>query len=237
MRQELTADLFLRITGAAEGNPLYVEQMLAMLTEDGGASRDVAIPPTIHALLAARLDRLEPEERAVIERASVIGKEFWRGAIAELTPVEERESAGPRLMTLTRKEFIEPATSIFPDEDGFRFRHILIRDAAYLGMPKETRADLHERYRGLARANDRTSRRARSTRSSATTSSRHFQYRAELGPVGDKSTELAASAGERLGGPAAARWSAEATFLQALSLMSRAVAAASSRSPGAAGSC
>ena len=89
--QELTADLFLRITGAAEGNPLYVEQMLAMLTEDGGASGDVAIPPTIHALLAARLDRLEPEERAVIERASVIGKEFWRGAITELTPVEERE--------------------------------------------------------------------------------------------------------------------------------------------------
>ena len=117
-----------------------------MLTEDGGASGDVAIPPTIHALLAARLDRLEPEERAVIERAAVIGKEFWRGAITELTPVEERESAGPRLMMLTRKEFIEPATSIFPDEDGFRFRHILIRDAAYLGVPKETRADLHERY-------------------------------------------------------------------------------------------
>ena len=91
--QELTADLFLRITEAAEGNPLYVEQMLAMLTENGRASDDVAIPPTIHALLAARLDRLEPEERAVIERASVIGKEFWRGAIAELTPVEERESA------------------------------------------------------------------------------------------------------------------------------------------------
>ena len=72
----------------------------------------------------------------MIERASVIGKEFWRGAIAELTPEEERESAGPRLMTLARKEFIEPARSIFPEEDGFRFRHILIRDAAYLGDPE-----------------------------------------------------------------------------------------------------
>ena len=153
---ELAADLFARITEAAEGNPLYVEQMLAMLTENGGSgSHDLTIPPTIHALLAARLDRLEPEERAVIERAAVIGKEFWRGAIAELTPEEERGSSGPRLMTLARKEFIEPSVSIFPEEDGFRFRHILIRDAAYLGIPKETRAQLHERYAGVARTNCR----------------------------------------------------------------------------------
>ena len=91
---ELAADLFAQITEAAEGNPLYVEQMLAMLTENGSTPHDLAIPPTIHALLAARLDRLEPEERAVIERAAVIGKEFWRGAIAELTPEEERGSSG-----------------------------------------------------------------------------------------------------------------------------------------------
>ena len=221
--QELTADLFLRITGAAEGNPLYVEQMLAMLTEDGGASGDVAIPPTIHALLAARLDRLEPEERAVIERASVIGKEFWRGAITELTPVEEREAAGPRLMMLTRKEFIEPATSIFPDEDGFRFRHILIRDAAYLGVPKETRADLHERYAAWL---ERTTGQQASEIDEILGYhlEQAFQYRAELGPVSDKATELAASAGERLGRAGRRAMVGGGDVAAAASLMSRAVA-------------
>ena len=193
----LTEDLFTRITEAAEGNPLYVEQMLAMLTENGSASHDLTIPPTIHALLAARLDRLEPEERAVIERAAVIGKEFWRGAIAELTPEKERGSAGPRLMTLARKEFIEPGASIFPEEDGFRFRHILIRDAAYLGIPKETRAQLHERYAGWL---ERTAgERAREVDEII---GYHLEqahgYRAELGPSSPGSADLATRAGERL---------------------------------------
>jgi class 3 adenylate cyclase/tetratricopeptide (TPR) repeat protein len=197
---ELTADLFTRITEAAEGNPLYVEQMLAMLTENGNGSakRDFAIPPTIHALLAARLDRLEPEERAVIERASVIGKEFWRGAVAELTPARERETAGPHLMTLARKEFIEPGVSIFPEEDGFRFRHILIRDAAYLGVPKETRAELHERYADWLE---------RTTGPKASELDeilgyhleQAYGYRSELGPIGELAEELATRAGERLG--------------------------------------
>jgi class 3 adenylate cyclase/tetratricopeptide (TPR) repeat protein len=195
---ELSADLFMRITEAAEGNPLFVEQMLAMLTENGSAQSDLAIPPTIHALLAARLDRLEPEERALIERASVIGKEFWRGAVTELTPTEERQSAGSRLMTLTRKEFIEPSPSIFPEEDGFRFRHILIRDAAYLAVPKETRADLHERYAGWLE---------QTTGPKASELDeilgyhleQAYHYRLELGPVGEGGTELATRAGERLG--------------------------------------
>ena len=113
-RPRSSPQLLSRITEAAEGNPLYVEQMLAMMTENGAAMGDLAIPPSIHALLAARLDRLAPEERAVIERASVIGKEFWRGAVAELTGDVDRGSVGASLMTLARKEFIEPARSIFP---------------------------------------------------------------------------------------------------------------------------
>jgi class 3 adenylate cyclase/tetratricopeptide (TPR) repeat protein len=220
---ELTADLFLRITGAAEGNPLYVEQMLAMLTEDGGASGDVAIPPTIHALLAARLDRLQPEERAVIERASVIGKEFWRGAITELTPLEEREATLPRLMMLTRKEFIEPAISIFPDQDGFRFRHILIRDAAYLGVPKETRAELHERYAGWL---ERTTG-ARSSELDEILGyhlEQAFRFRSELGPVGDGATQLAARAGNHLGRAGRRAMLGGGDVSAAESLMSRAVA-------------
>ena len=218
---ELTADLFARITEAAEGNPLFVEQMLAMLTENGSAASDLAIPPTIHALLAARLDRLEPPERAVIERASVIGKEFWRGAVAELTPVEERESAGPRLMTLARKEFIEPSASIFPEEDGFRFRHILIRDAAYLGVPKETRADLHERYAAWLE---------RTTGPKASELDeilgyhleQAYGYRVELGPVGGSGAELAIRAGERLG-RAGRRAIVAGDVAAAASLISRAV--------------
>ena len=189
---ELAADLFTQITEAAEGNPLYVEQMLAMLTENGSTPHDLTIPPTIHALLAARLDRLEPEERAVIERAAVIGKEFWRGAIAELTPEAERGSSGPSLMTLARKEFIEPGASIFPEEDGFRFRHILIRDAAYLGIPKETRAQLHERFAGWL---ERTAGERASELDEII--GYHLEqahgYRAELGPGGD-SPALAARA-------------------------------------------
>jgi class 3 adenylate cyclase/tetratricopeptide (TPR) repeat protein len=144
---EVGQELLGRITEAAEGNPLFVEQMLAMLTENGGES-NVAIPPSIHALLNARLDRLDPGERAVVERASVIGKEFWRGAVSDLSPAADREFVGPQLMTLVRKDLIEAARSIFPSDDGFRFRHILIRDAAYLAIPKQRRADLHERYAG-----------------------------------------------------------------------------------------
>jgi predicted ATPase/class 3 adenylate cyclase len=219
---ELTADLFIRITEAAEGNPLFVEQMLAMLTETGSAAHDLAIPPTIHALLAARLDRLEPEERALIERASVIGKEFWRGALSELTPGEQREAAGPHLMTLARKEFIEPAPSIFPEEDGFRFRHILIRDAAYLGVPKGTRADLHERYAyWLERTTEPKS--SELDEILGYHLEQAFQYRAELGPVGDDATELAARAGERLGRAGRRAMVGGGDVAAAESLLSRAV--------------
>jgi class 3 adenylate cyclase/tetratricopeptide (TPR) repeat protein len=219
---ELAAELFTRITEAAEGNPLYVEQMLAMLTENGSASHDLAIPPTIHALLAARLDRLESEERAVIERAAVIGKEFWRGAIAELTPEVERRSSGPRLMTLARKEFIEPSVSIFPGEDGFRFRHILIRDATYLGIPKETRAQLHERFVPWL---ERTAGERASELDEII--GYHLEqahgYRAELGPASPGSAELATRAGERLAAAGRRAIVARGDVSAAATLIARAV--------------
>jgi class 3 adenylate cyclase/tetratricopeptide (TPR) repeat protein len=219
---ELTADLFARITDAAEGNPLFVEQMLAMLTENGSAATDLAIPPTIHALLAARLDRLDPEERAVIERASVIGKEFWRGAVADLTPEAEREAAGARLMTLARKEFVEPSASIFEGEDGFQFRHILIRDAAYLGIPKEARADLHERYAGwlLRTTGERASELDEILGYHL---EQAYRYRAELGPTGVGGAELASRAGERLGQAGRRAMVGGGDVAAAASLISRAV--------------
>ena len=210
-----------RITRAAEGNPLFVEQMLAMLTENGTASVDLAIPPTIHALLAARLDRLARDERAVIERASVIGKEFWRTAIAELSSDPERAAVGASLMTLARKELIEPAQSTFFSEDAFRFRHILIRDAAYLGIPKETRAELHERYADWLE--DTVGDRSKELDEII---GYHLEqshgYREELGPVAEGAALLATRGGERLA-EAGVRALRRGDTSAAASLISRAV--------------
>ncbi len=141
---ELSDAMRARIASAAEGNPLFVEQMLAMAAEAGGHG-DLPIPPTMQALLAARLDRLAPEERAVLERASVVGREFGRRAVVELSPPDEAGIVGAILLALVRKELIRPADSADRDE-AYRFRHILIRDAAYERIPKQVRAELHERF-------------------------------------------------------------------------------------------
>ncbi len=129
-----------RILAGAEGNPLFVEQMLALAVEGAPSA---AIPPSIHALLAARLDRLAAEERAVLERAAVIGREFTAGAVTSLS---DDEPAASILLSLVRRDLIEPDRSLIPGDDGFRFRHILIRDAAYLGVAKVSRAKLHRRH-------------------------------------------------------------------------------------------
>jgi class 3 adenylate cyclase/tetratricopeptide (TPR) repeat protein len=132
----------LRIEETAEGNPLFLEQLLALAAEQDGD--EIALPPTIQALLVARLDRLDPEERLVLEAASVIGKEFWRGALLHLSPSDREVSV--LLQRLVRRRLIRPDRSSFVAEDAFRFGHILIRDATYGGIPKETRASLHERF-------------------------------------------------------------------------------------------
>jgi class 3 adenylate cyclase/tetratricopeptide (TPR) repeat protein len=129
----------LRIRQVAEGNPLFVEQVLAMLMEGGEPER---VPATIHALLAARLDALPDDERDLLERGAVIGLEFEWEALGELAP-DGRRPAGAQLAALVRKELIRPHEAI---EDTFRFRHILIRDAAYERISKELRSELHERF-------------------------------------------------------------------------------------------
>jgi class 3 adenylate cyclase len=132
-----------RVAASAEGNPLFVEQLVAHAAESGG---ELGMPPSIHALLAERLDRLDVAERTLIERAAVVGREFPRGAVADLSPPELRRDVGGHLLQLVRKDLIRPDASPFAHEDGFRFRHALIRDAAYQGISKETRADLHARF-------------------------------------------------------------------------------------------
>jgi class 3 adenylate cyclase/tetratricopeptide (TPR) repeat protein len=132
------------IVEAAEGNPLFLEQLVAMRAESG--DDELQVPPTLQALLGARIDRLAEEERAVIERGSVEGRLFHRGAVAELLAERERRTVGASLMTLVRQELIRPDRATIPGDDGFRFGHILIRDAAYEAIPKRQRASLHERY-------------------------------------------------------------------------------------------
>jgi class 3 adenylate cyclase/tetratricopeptide (TPR) repeat protein len=135
-------ELRARIRDAAEGNPLFVEEMLAMARDSGQG--EVVVPPTIQALLGARLDQLDGSERAVLERGAVEGKVFHRGAVEHLAPDEQH--VPQRLMGLVRKELVRPDQTVIPGDDAFRFRHLLIRDAAYDSLPKSVRADLHERF-------------------------------------------------------------------------------------------
>ncbi|HSK37722.1 MAG TPA: AAA family ATPase, partial [Actinomycetota bacterium] len=131
-----------RITRTAEGNPLFLEELLAMLIEEGRLRRDgprwvaydlaaASTPPTIQALLAARLDRLAGEERALLDRASVMGQAFDRAAVLALTPEPARAAAAAHLLALVRKELLRPAPAPLGGRDGFQFRHQLVRDAAY----------------------------------------------------------------------------------------------------------
>src|SRR5207245_10660803 len=113
-----------RISQAAEGNPLFVEEMVALVRESGDG--EVTVPPTIQALLAARLDQLEPAERGVLERGSVEGRVFHRGAVEALAP--EEADIERRLTGLVRKELVRPDKAQLVGEDAYRFRHLLIRD-------------------------------------------------------------------------------------------------------------
>ncbi|MFO7572558.1 MAG: adenylate/guanylate cyclase domain-containing protein [Gaiellaceae bacterium] len=136
-----------RIRAASEGNPLFVEEMLAMVREqEGDGDGEIVVPPTIHALLQARLDSLDGDVRVVLERGSVEGQLFHKGSVAELAPEPVRGAVESHLSTLVRKELIRPDTPTFTGDDAFRFRHLLIRDAAYESLPKATRAELHERF-------------------------------------------------------------------------------------------
>jgi predicted ATPase/DNA-binding SARP family transcriptional activator len=132
-----------RIAEAAAGNPLFIEQLVAMLASEP-SDAEIVMPPSIQALLAARLDSLDPDHRSVLEQAAVIGKVFWRGALSELDAEDDSVSLGTSLQALVRQQLIEPCRSALPAGDALRFHSVLIRDAAYDSVPKRSRAVLHE---------------------------------------------------------------------------------------------
>jgi tetratricopeptide (TPR) repeat protein len=137
--ETIARELRHRIAHTAGGNPLFLTEMAAMTRAAG----EVVVPPTLQALLAARIDQLEVAERSVLERGAIEGELFHRGAVQALSgdgPII------PRLASLVRKELIGPDKPLLPAEDAFRFRHLLIRDAAYDALPKASRAELHEQF-------------------------------------------------------------------------------------------
>jgi class 3 adenylate cyclase len=188
-----------RIRRAAGGNPLYLEEMLAFVGRSSNGD-EIEIPPTIQALLAARLDQLDPSERHVLERGSVEGEVFHRGGVAAL--VQDETPVDGWLVALVRKDLVRPELGQLAGEDGYRFRHLLIRDAAYEALPKATRAELHERF--AAWLETRGAELVELDEIVGYHLEQAFRYRGELGPLTDSdrgagrhAAELLARAGRR----------------------------------------
>jgi DNA-binding SARP family transcriptional activator len=180
--QELDDETRDRIVALAEGNALFVEQLSSFAAEGGEG-----LPPTLEAVLAGRLGRLEDTERAALQRAAVVGREFSRGAVAALS----EQPVDAALSSLSRRGFVRPSAAADPADDGYRFHHVLLRDAAYGSLTKADRADLHERAVAWL---------DRDGPGDDALVGYHLEqaasYRRELGEDAD---ELAAAAGERLG--------------------------------------
>jgi tetratricopeptide (TPR) repeat protein len=144
--QRISRSIRARVLETAAGNPLYLEQLAVSLSEQAESQIRPVLPPTIHALLTARLQRLGPGASSVLARAAVIGKDFGVDAVRELLPPEARGPLSRNIQTLVAKGLVErgPPGKIRVEE--YSFRHILIQEAAYRAIPKSLRAELHHRF-------------------------------------------------------------------------------------------
>ena len=207
-RSGLAPDVRAQVGRAAEGNPLFVEQMVSMLVDRGmiradgdqwvasGDLSELTIPPSIQALLAARLDHLNREERAVIEPASVIGLVFPEPAVEELVPDALRPGVATQLGVLDRKQFVHPQPT---GDDFYRFHHLLIRDAAYNSLLKRARAQLHEKFAIWAeRVNRERDRETEFEEILGYHLEQAYRYRLDLGPLDDEGRRIGEKAAERL---------------------------------------
>ena len=198
-----------RILGLAEGNPLFIEQMLSMLIDDGrlreqagrwvfsGTADVLSVPGNVLSLLGARLDRLGSTELRVVESASVIGLEFSTSALSVLMEESVAEADLERaLAALCSKQLIRRAES--GEADDFHFSHILVRDTAYARLLKRTRARLHERFAAWFTGTV-GSRVAEYEEIIGYHLEEALHYRAELGPIDDDGRRLGAEASRHLG--------------------------------------
>jgi class 3 adenylate cyclase len=153
----IPAELRTRILATVEGNPLFLEEMVRMVVEASGGpggqtgnvrrpAADVVLPPTIQALLAARVDQLPGAQRDVAKRASVVGRKFEPPAVEALSAAEARPGITASLLGLVQREVVTPAGSELNLAEAYQFRHVLLRDAAYEALSKTERADLHRRF-------------------------------------------------------------------------------------------
>jgi class 3 adenylate cyclase/tetratricopeptide (TPR) repeat protein len=230
-----------QIAALAEGNPLFVGESVRMLIDVGAVRTaepgwavsaglaQTAIPPTIRALLAARLDRLEPEERLVAECAAVAGRIFWWGLVTALVPAEVRPRVAAHLQALARKEFVVADRSEMPEDDAFRFTHALLRDITYQGIPKSARSQLHEQT-----AEWLASRMGARADEYDEIIGYHLEQACwsltELGPTSGAAQALGRRASAHLAS-AAARAFASEDMLGAVSLLSRAIALLPGKDP------
>ena len=206
----LPADVVARIVSAAEGNPLYVEQMLSMLVEsqalrqEGGRwvvakdHAEITVPPSIKALLEARIGQLRVEERIAIEPASVIGLQFPVQAVASMTPERFRPAVEEHLIALTKKQLVHAVP--LPDEDPiYRFHHHLVRDTIYNGLLKRTRATLHVDFVSWAdRINAERGRGLEFEEVLGYHLEQAQRYLRELGPLDEKGKDIGRDASRRL---------------------------------------
>ena len=196
-----------RITEVAQGNPLYLEEILSMLVEEGVLRQEndrwvlihdtpaITAPLPIQALLATRLDRLSRDRRLILETASVVGNAFSVEALRVLLPAELAARAEEDLRWLADHDFIVERSTA---EGEFRFHHVLLRDAAYNGMTKETRARIHEELANWLRARTQDGVGTEDDAVIGHHLERAYRYAVELRPIDEHAAELARSAGERL---------------------------------------
>jgi class 3 adenylate cyclase/tetratricopeptide (TPR) repeat protein len=181
-----------RLVAIAEGNPLFAEQLFALIQERGPDALG-SLPPTVEALIASRLDGLGRRERAAVERAAVAGRDFRERELVALSPPEEAAVVHETLASLAHAGFVR-RRQVAATDDTFAFQHVLIRDAAYAAVPKSRRAELHERLADWLIAE-----------TNATDElvgfhlERAYTSLVDLGPVGRHASRLAEEAGERLG--------------------------------------
>ena len=144
--QPLSPDLRNGLLEKTEGNPLFMEETVRMLLE-GETDGRARIPDTVQALIAARIDRLPPTEKRLLQEAAVVGRVFWAGALVHLSPgIEDLDAL---LDDLMMRDFVQPQPrSTISGERAFRFKHVMIQEVAYAGLAKSARAEHHARFAG-----------------------------------------------------------------------------------------